>query len=943
MIMDKNGSKGHMMVEEWLREAKETLTDTNASEDRTKALDKLEICAKLGSNEARYLLGCVYSDVPAEQNRWYLQLKKAAQTGIVDACYYAGVAAARGVGVEKNLEEAEKYLKTAAKSGDGSSLLELGELYFNRGVAKKDLTLMDQAAECYEKAGRKGISKAYDGVYKIGNLYFDGYIKGVNLKIEPSQNKAARLYAICAAGGHTSGECDLGYCYLKGKGVERDLVKASQYLCKAAEKGHLHAKWNLSYLYLYEADPAYRQDGFQLLAMLEDQISGSPLYRSYLHRMGRCYEFGRGAAKDLDLAMKYYVRALENGYEGARKDIEELEKKRSKKGAAANKKVEEAAAEVEQKNDEHEESQEGLDNADYKAFDENFRKKLLDTYKIDIDRKKKYDSSFTKGMIELDSMIGLREVKRAVIDLKNEIEYEKERAKSLGYDVNKTVRTRHMVFMGNPGTGKTEVAKLMAKILFEIGAIKENKCTEVDKSDLMDGINTAKKTKETIGKSLGGVLFIDEAYTLLESGFSSLGEEAINTLLKEMDAHRGDLVVIIAGYTREMRKFIDSNAGLKERFRYEFEFQDYNACEMAQIFKRFCSKEQCYLTPEGIDVLIQRMNKEVRKKGKNFANARRVRNIFERAYQRHSIRLSTQEKKVISRYDYMRIDADDFVEDKEEQVQPGDAKKRLNELVGLKAVKDKVELLEKHLEYQKIRKIEDKQYEPKRLGMNMVFYGNPGTGKTTVAKLIAQTLYEMGVIERNHCEEVGREDLVASYIGQTAPKTEAIVKSALGGVLFIDEAYTLSNGKSEKDFGQEAIDTLLRLMENERENLVVIIAGYTDKMNEFLDTNPGLRSRFTEYLYFEDYNAKELLVIFKKLCASENYILPEELDEKLLTVFEGMVAKKDENFGNAREVRNVFEAILERLAKRVVENYKDKLDDEDLSEYLITIRQEDIV
>ena len=202
------------------------------------------------------------------------------------------------------------------------------------------------------------------------------------------------------------------------------------------------------------------------------------------------------------------------------------------------------------------------------------------------------------------------------------------------------------------------------------------------------------------------------------------------------------------------------------------------------------------------------------------------------------------------------------------------------------------------------------------MSMHMVFMGNPGTGKTTVARLIGGLYAAIGALSKGQLIEVDRSGLVAGYVGQTAIKTQEVITSALGGVLFIDEAYSLSNG-GENDFGREAIETLLKAMEDHRDNLVVIVAGYTEPMEKFLDSNPGLESRFNKYITFPDYNGEELNAIFHMQCKKNGYELDEEAEAAAEEFFNDLYENRDENFGNGRDVRNRFEDMVIRQANRV--------------------------
>ena len=242
--------------------------------------------------------------------------------------------------------------------------------------------------------------------------------------------------------------------------------------------------------------------------------------------------------------------------------------------------------------------------------------------------------------------------------------------------------------------------------------------------------------------------------------------------------------------------------------------------------------------------------------------------------------------------------------------------KRLNGLVGLSRVKADVNQLVNYIKVQQLRK--QQHLKTPDLSLHVVFYGNPGTGKTTVARLIAQLYRALGVLSKGQLVETDRSGLVAGYVGQTALKVKEVVERALGGVLFIDEAYSLKPVSGTNDYGDEAIDALIKLMEDHRDDLVVVVAGYTAPMERFLEANPGLKSRFNKYLVFEDYSSIQLLEIFRGFCEQSDYSVSKDAEAKLLRLFQEAYSKRDETFGNARLARNVFELAIANLASRIV-------------------------
>lgn len=536
---------------------------------------------------------------------------------------------------------------------------------------------------------------------------------------------------------------------------------------------------------------------------------------------------------------------------------------------------------------------------------------------------KKYTSNLEEIKKELNSIVGLKKVKEYVLSLENNIKVQKMR-ESKGY--KSAPISMHMIFVGNPGTGKTTIARIVAKYLKEIGVLSEGQLKEVSRADLVGQYvgHTAKLTNEVIQSALGGVLFIDEAYSLCRDRNDTFGLEAIDALVKGMEDNRDDLVVILAGYKDEMGEFLKSNSGLKSRFPNIIEFEDYPAEEMYEIAnviaksKGYCIDEDCKKP------LISLFERNQIKGKKDNGNGRMVRNIIESA-------ILEQSKRIINAQD-SQLDlliCEDF---KFEKPKPFDLDKALEQIVGLDEVKSFIKSLSARLRLQNERKKLNLPVDDS-LTLHMIFKGNPGTGKTMIARIIADVLYNIGVTKTNKLIETDRAGLVAGYVGQTAMKTTEKVMEAMDGVLFVDEAYSLSQG-GVNDFGKEAIDTLVKLMDDYRDRLVVILAGYSNDMEDFLKVNSGLRSRFPNIVEFKDYNIDELMKIADMFYMNKGYALSKAAKDKLSSILSE--ASKENSFGNGRYVRNIFERSVNKQALRL------STDMNLTRKELITIEAEDI-
>ena len=518
-----------------------------------------------------------------------------------------------------------------------------------------------------------------------------------------------------------------------------------------------------------------------------------------------------------------------------------------------------------------------------------------------------------EALAELDELVGLTSVKEEVHKMASLMQVAQQR-KAAGLKVANV--SYHCVFTGNPGTGKTTVARIMAKIYNALGILEKGHLVETDAGGLLGSHvgETAEKTSKLVDSALGGVLFIDEAYMLADSGY---GKEAIATLLKRMEDDRDHLVVILAGYTNEMREMLELNPGVKSRINRYIEFPDYTNEELCAIFRMQAKKNQYTLSPELEEQLDKAMAKWTRHRDKQFGNARFVRNLFEKAVEQQALRLA--EMTNITAEQLATLEPQDLgigVDDSASRPSLEEALAELDQLIGLKEVKAEVHKLADFCKIAQER--EEAGLKVAELSYHCVFVGNPGTGKTTVARSIAKVYHALGILKKGHLVETDRSGLVAEYVGQTAIKTNKLIDEALDGVLFIDEAYTLVNG-SQNDYGHEAIATLLKRMEDDRARLVVILAGYPDDMKRFMESNPGLTSRFSRVIHFPDYTADELADLFRFYAKRNHYELSPDVEKYLNNAIANSTKNRDRNFGNGRWVRNLFEKALERQAIRLAE------------------------
>lgn len=500
-----------------------------------------------------------------------------------------------------------------------------------------------------------------------------------------------------------------------------------------------------------------------------------------------------------------------------------------------------------------------------------------------------------KSEQRLNDLIGLQAVKQSIRKIK---------AYALA-NIDSDTLNLHMCFLGNPGTGKTEAARIIAGILYENGILPTSNVVEVDRGGLVGQYvgETPQKTLRKIHEAMGGVLFIDEAYALIpKDGHFDYGHEAVATLIKAMEDYRGKFCVILAGYRNEMQEMLSSNPGFRSRIQFTLDFENYNRDELKLITEKMLSDREYTISEQAMEKILDIT--DVRRKDPAFANAREIRNILDQVIMCQNVRCEGAGDKVLEIADvnhYIKdagirlpVDGQSAVK----RILTGE--EELDQLVGLESVKRMV---------RKIKAYAKRNVGSEGFNLHMVFYGNPGTGKTEVARIISRILYDAGVLGGAKLIETDGLGLLGSAVGETAPKVMAKINEAMNGVLFIDEAYAMSSGSNGAvNYGDEAIAVLLKEMEDRRGQFCVILAGYKKEMEKLLSANPGFESRIQFALEFPDYTRDELREIAEKFLAKKKYEIETDAMDLVLDIMD--YYRREPNFANVRTLRNLLDQVI---------------------------------
>ncbi|HEY2690852.1 MAG TPA: AAA family ATPase [Streptosporangiaceae bacterium] len=567
------------------------------------------------------------------------------------------------------------------------------------------------------------------------------------------------------------------------------------------------------------------------------------------------------------------------------------------------------------------------------------------------DRARPPEVTVDEAMAELDNMIGLTAVKEQIHSIAASIEAARRRAVA-GYAIDKPMQ--HLVFLGPPGTGKTAVARIVARIFYAFGLLQTPAVVEAHRADLVGEYlgATAIKTNELIDSALGGALFIDEAYSLVNEGDGQgdrFGAEAVQALLKRAEDDRDDLIIILAGYERQMENFLASNPGLTSRFAVRVKFPGYTPAELLSLADLAIERRGELLDPDARPVLW-RMFEDVgrRRMADELGNGRFVRSLLEKAGQARDVRVMGAAAEPTSA-DLVTLRGSDLAQafadlttrfrGYTETPTLESALAELDALIGLEPVKRQVHEIAAQLRVARLRDAHGLASQPP--ARHFVFTGPPGTGKTTVARILGRIFAALGLLVQPNVVEAHRADLVGEHLGSTAIKTNKLIDSALGGVLFIDEAYALYNqGYSGGDaFGAEAIAALLKRAEDDRDRLVIVLAGYTADMDRLLRSNPGLSSRFSTRISFPSYSGQELTSIAEVIAQQAG----DSFDADALPVLDEIFSNASERgqideLGNGRFARSLFERACAVRDVRIAQ-----MGDEASAADLTTVSAEDVL
>lgn len=523
-------------------------------------------------------------------------------------------------------------------------------------------------------------------------------------------------------------------------------------------------------------------------------------------------------------------------------------------------------------------------------------------------------------LAKLNAMVGLEEVKNEVKLLMAKVEIDKKRA--LNGLKTKPI-SLHAAFLGNPGTGKTTVAKLLGQIYKEIGLLSSGHVVVEERSTLcgQNWNSECDLTNKALEKAKGGILLIDEAYDLVTDHPNDPGRLIISTLLSSLsDESNRDWMLILAGYPAPMEKMLNVNEGFRSRLQ-KFYFKDYSKPELIQIADNWLEQNDYVMTDQARKSFEALMATAEGQKDNHFGNARYVCHLLEKQI------IPAMSTRLITTGGGDSVDALKTIEytDIPNANKEGENSKTISKLEAMVGLEDLKGKIVSHLDFVRFVNLRrDKGIATTIPPLHMIFTGNPGTGKTSVADYLGEIYKSMGLLSCGRVIKVSRADMIGAHIGDTEAKMKSILSQAQGNILFIDEAYTLfDKSNNGNDFGTRAIEVLFDVLSKESIDMIVIMAGYPKEMEELLTFNPGLRGRFPYIYHFEDYTVGDLMQIAYGVCKKNNLILSQEAKEAIEAVIKREYRVRDANFSNARfVVRLITTQIMPNMGSRITKSTK---------------------
>lgn len=544
-------------------------------------------------------------------------------------------------------------------------------------------------------------------------------------------------------------------------------------------------------------------------------------------------------------------------------------------------------------------------------------KKVTLVTEDDVTGKEFVPKTIVEVMAEFDKYVGIDEIKKTMLSIVNSI-----RSFERLHPGETYVLKDHYIFIGNPGTGKTTIARVFADALSAMGVLPSGQLVEVSPGDLKGQYqgHTAPKVDAAFDRAMGGVLFIDEAYGVWNGENDDFGTEAVTALIKNAEDRRGKMIAILAGYEKEMGVFSTANPGIASRFNVNIKFRDYKGPELTEIARRMI-KAQGYTLDNSAELGIGKFfDKMELAKQKDFANARDVRNAVDKAIKTQNTRIQKESSKpgFDASKEFVLTMNDISGSSEKPPLSVDEVLAQLDDLIGMDDIKQEIRKLANVAMVNRMR-MERGLGSAALQPVNIILTGNPGTGKTTIAKRLGEVLHAAGVLPSDKVVEREAKTILSGYINESGRNMEKAVDEAMGGVLFIDEAYNLLPVPgSMNNTGNEALDALMTRMENDKGKFVVVIAGYKDRMEELTRRgNPGLISRFNKRFHIDDYSAEELIRIFKFNLEKRNFKITGEAEAELRKTVKHMVDNKGLHFGNAREVVNLLNEAMELQGNRI--------------------------